>query len=58
MAQMIFRQINCIDQLERRLNAVYFRYSYSAIQCNNRARSNGHELIVKVQNLSPIGVLN
>ena len=31
MAQMIFRQINGVDQLERLLNAVYLRYSYSPI---------------------------
>ena len=58
MAQMIFRQINCIDQLERMLNAVYFRYSYGPIQRNNRARSNGHQLIVELQNLPPICALN
>ena len=58
MAQMIFRQINGIDQLERRLSAVDLRYSYGPIQCNNRAWSSGHELIVKLQNLPPICVLN
>ena len=58
MVQMIFRQINGIDQLERRLSAVYLRYSYGPIQCNNRAWSNGHELIVKLQNLPPICALN
>ena len=58
MAQMVFRQINCIDQLERLLNAVYLRYSYSPIQCNNRIRSDGHELIVELQNLLPVCALN
>ena len=58
MAQMILRQINCIDQLQRMLNAVYFRHSYSPIQCNNRVRRNGHELIVELQNLPPIRALN
>lgn len=51
MSQMIFRKIDRIDRLKRMLNAVYFRYGYGTIQCNNRARSNGHELIVKLQNL-------
>ena len=58
MAQMILRQINGIDQLERRLNTVYFRYCYGPIQCNNRVRSNGHELIVDPQNLPPVCELN
>jgi hypothetical protein len=45
---MIFRKINRIDQLKRTLNAVYFSYGYGPIQCDNRARSDGHELIVKL----------
>ena len=58
MAQMIFRQINGVDQLERLLNAVYLRYNHSPIQRNNRIRSNGHELIVELQNLPPVCALN
>ena len=54
MVQMIFRQINRIHQLKRMRSIVYFRYSYRTIQCNNRARRNGHELIVELQNLRPI----
>jgi len=52
---MILRKINRIDQFKRTLNTMYFRYGNGTIQCDNRARSNGHELIVKLQNLLPIG---
>ena len=48
MSQMIIRKINGIDKLKRTLNTVYFSYGYGTIQCDNRARSNGHELIVKL----------
>ena len=58
VSQMISRQINSIDQLQRRLNTVYLRNHYSPIQCNNRIRSNGHELIVELQYLPPICALN
>ena len=52
---MIFRKINRIHQLQRVHNAAHFRYDYRTIQCNNRIRRNGHELIVELQNLLPIG---
>lgn len=48
MSQMILRKINRIDQLKRTLNTVYFGYGYRTIQCDHRALSDGHELIVKL----------
>jgi len=42
MLQMILRQINRIDQLQRTLNALYFPDGYRTIKCDNRAWSNGH----------------
>ena len=54
MIQMIFRKIDRIHQSKRVHNAVDFRYNYRTIQCNNRIRRNGHELIVDLQNLRPI----
>jgi hypothetical protein len=56
MVQMIFRKIDRIHQLKRVHDAVNFRYGYRTIQCNNRIRRNGHELIVELQDLLPIGV--
>jgi len=44
---MIVRQIKRIDYSKRMLGAVHFRHGYGTIQCNNGARSNYHELIVK-----------
>jgi len=56
MEQVISRQVNGVDQMQCSLWAIDFRYGDGAIERNNRAGRNLHQLIVKRKYLSPIGV--